>query len=212
MPVKEWNVTNNTDTTLVSGLGEPQGLAVDVLGDVYFSDFDSAVIKTWSPATASVKPVFTNTTTGITGLAVDGAGNVFIAVPSQNTVEEWVASSGLLEGFTTNGLNAPYGVAVDAFGSVYVADTHNNAVERPQYKFVYPSFEPYWNTLVSSNYLNNPWSLTVDNGGNIYIADGYDGAIKRWNEFSGTVDAPVASGLGDPTGVAVDNTGNISNT
>ena len=49
----------------------------------------------------------------------------------------------------------------------------------------------------------------MDGSGNVYIADTYNNAIKEWSAATGQVTTLLASGLNEPTGVAVDGAGNV---
>lgn len=78
------------------------------------------------------------------------------------------------------------------------------------------------NTLATSAQLNHPFSIAADALGNYYIADRYNNCIRKVasgvittvagigsSGYSGDNGPANAAALNDPTGVAVDNSGNI---
>ena len=53
--IEEWNATTQTVTTLVSsGLWDPEGVAVDGLGNVYFTNSSNSAIEEWNATTQTV--------------------------------------------------------------------------------------------------------------------------------------------------------------
>jgi len=53
--IKEWIVTNNTQTTLISSnLSSPQDVAVDGSGNVYIADTLDSAIKEWTVANSNL--------------------------------------------------------------------------------------------------------------------------------------------------------------
>ena len=137
-----------------SRLNSPAGLAVDNLGDLYFSDRGNHVIRKISAGvitTIAGNGVAGNSGDGssavlasiqsVNGVAVDQSGNVYIT--SGNTIRKIDQSSGVIstiagtgvEGYSGDGgpaVNAqlahPWGVAVDTEGNIYIADSGNSAV------------------------------------------------------------------------------------
>ena len=119
-------------TTVVSGMGEVSGVAVDGHGNIFISQgsYDPEVLefpagggKNQPKATFSpfISPNY---------LAVDGAGDLFIADTGNDSVGEfaWTGSSYGPETSLGGGLNQPNAVAVDGEGNVFIADTGNNQV------------------------------------------------------------------------------------
>ena len=101
-------------TTLASGLDDPNGVGVDAAGDVFVVIFTSDVIE--YPADGSAQR-------GLAGgtypesLAVDAQGDVFVG--DERGVQEYPASGGQI----TLDPNIPYapGLAVDNQGDVFVS-------------------------------------------------------------------------------------------
>ena len=66
-------------TTLVSGLGQSIGVAVDGSGNVYIADDDNNTIKEWTVANNTVTTLV-SVGDNLDAVAVDGSGNVYFAV------------------------------------------------------------------------------------------------------------------------------------
>ena len=111
-----------------SGLNNPEDVAVDGSGNVYFSDTGNNAIKKWTAATNSVSTLVNNGLVYPVGVAVDGAGNVYAATFGPGSsfgdsmVYEWNAANSNLTTFPSSQFELAQGVAVDGSGNVYVAD------------------------------------------------------------------------------------------
>jgi hypothetical protein len=110
-----------TVKTLVTGLSNPSGVAVDAGGNVYIADTNNNAVKKYDGTTLT-----TLVSSGLRnphGVAVDAGGNVYIADTNNNAVKKYDGTA-----LTTlvSGLGNPYGVAVDGSGNVYVTSYSNS--------------------------------------------------------------------------------------
>ncbi len=111
----------------------PQGVAVDVSGNLYIADYYNYAIREVSAATG-IMTTLTSTLRpfdptggppfGPTFVAVDGSGNVFFPYGRSGSIAKVVAATGIV---TAVGGPAA-GVALDAAGDVYASDGANNVV------------------------------------------------------------------------------------
>jgi streptogramin lyase len=190
----------------LSGSVNSQAVAVDGLGNVYFTEIDSdtgdGAVDEWNASTHAVSTLVFSGLSFPEGVAVDASGNVYIADSGNNAIKEWNASTQQVATLVSSGLSFPEGVAVDASGNVYIADSANNAIKEWN-----PSNQQV-TTLVDSG-LSFPAGVAVDGLGNVYIADEGNGAIKEWNPSNQQVTTLPFAGLLDPEGVAVDGSGNV---
>lgn len=133
------------------------GIAVDAMGNVYFSDSISSRVRMITPA-GTISTVAGTGTPGYNGdnmpaaqsqlnspmgLAVDRAGNLFIADTANERIRVVSALTGQIATVAGTGtagssgdglaatsaqLNAPAGVALDCQGNLYIADSGNARV------------------------------------------------------------------------------------
>ena len=121
----------------------------------------------------------------------------------------------------------PRGVAVDGSGNLYIADTSNGRIRKVDSSGVIT-------TVAGGGYgvdggpataaqLDRPYGVAVDGAGNLYIADTFNHRIRKvdaagvittvagigTNGFGGDGGAAVAAQLNQPSGVAVDGSGNL---
>jgi RHS repeat-associated protein len=193
---------------------------------------------------------------GTSDVAVDSSGNIYIADRSNHRIRKvdmngiitTIAGSGesgnYAGGFSGDGgpatdakLNIPYGVAVDNAGNIYIADSLNHRIRKVDRNGVITTIAGSGETglgaggfsgdggLATDAKLYRPSGVAVDNAGNIYIADSFNNRIRKV-DTSGIITTvagcqfwgfggdggpatDVRARLYNPTGVEVDNAGNI---
>ncbi len=150
-----YNGDNIAATT--AEVGNPYGIAVDGLGNVFISDTSNHRVREVSAATGIITTVAGTGTSGYSGdgsaatsaeitnprgIAVDATDNLYIADYGNERIRK-VSNTGIITTVAGNGsagyngdniaatsaeLNVPLGVAVDAAGDLYIADAGNNRV------------------------------------------------------------------------------------
>ena len=119
-----------TESTLGSGMSNPNGIAVDASGNVYVSDTGNHRIlkETLSGGSYTQSAVIPS---GISaeGIALDAAGNLYIADYATHQLSKYVFTSGGYGQYAipTSVLDSPTGIAVDSAGNVYIAQAISNA-------------------------------------------------------------------------------------
>ena len=183
------------------------------------------------------------------GLAIDQAGNVYIAALGQSMVLK-VASNGAISVAAGDGLarysgdggpavagslasivnQQPGGLTFDATGNLYIADQANNVIRRVDTNGVITTVAGNGTNGYSGDggpataaMLFQPTGVAVDNAGNLYIADTENYRIRMVTAkgtisticgngdagFTGDGGPASAATVWQPTGVALDNAGNL---
>ncbi len=182
----------------VDSSGSLTGATVDANGNTYIADCFNNTIRKVSP-TGEISIIAG--TAGVSG-NTDGTGKVAL-------------------------FNYPTSVAVDNAGIVYVADSGNNVIRKITPNGVVTTLtgvvspEDYFYYPKGVADFNNPRGVAVDQTGNVYVADTGNNAIRKIlpNGMVTTLAGISKRGSKDgsgfsaqfnaPTGVAVDNNGNI---
>jgi uncharacterized protein (TIGR03437 family) len=180
----------------------PQGVAVDVNGNVLVADTGNQRIRRITPDGA-IHTVAGNGGQGYSGdggaatsaqlnlpagLAVDVAGNIYVADTGNNRLRA-ISPLGNIFTIAGNGTEAvfssPQGVAVDAAGDLFIADTgHNQIREIPsggQLTTIAGSGTCCYSGdggTPTSAALNLPQGLAIDASGDVFIADSGNNAVR----------------------------------
>ncbi len=175
----------------------PDGIAVDVFGNVYTANSRANTVTKITPAGRASRLGTTGTTPR--GIAVDSSGNVYTSNLGANTVTK-ITPAGVSTVLGTTG-GQPIDVAVDSSGNVYTTNYVDATVTK-----ITPAGAS--STFASTG--SRPLGILIDGNGNVYTA----------NEGSDTVTkitpTGVASTLGTtggwPQAIAMDRSGNIYTT
>ena len=194
--------SGDSSLATLATLNNPFSLAVDNVGNVYFSDrHNNRVRKIFTSGT--IVTIAGNGTAGYNGDGIAG---------------------------TTAALNDPNGVAVDSSGIVYVADRLNYRIRKVSPAGIITTIAGNGtigytgdNAAATAATLSYPRGITVDAHGNIYIADQGNNCIRKIDPggiittiagtgtggYNGDGIAATAAQLFNPYGVAVDTSGAI---
>jgi uncharacterized protein (TIGR03437 family) len=169
------------------------------------------------------------------GVAVDPAGNLYIADAGDNAIRKVTAATGIITSVVATGdsLYKANGAALDTSGNIYVVDSDAAVIRKVAATTGIVTIVAGNGTLgfsgdggaATSASFDLPTGLAVDSSGNIYIADAGNERIRKVTAATGIITTVAGSGmrsglLGDggaassasfynPTGVAVDSSGNI---
>jgi sugar lactone lactonase YvrE len=191
--------TNGTGSA--ARFSSPSGVAVDGSGNVYVAESSNHTIRKVTSA-------------GVVSTLAGSAG-----------------SSGSTDGSGSAArFNYPFGVAVDGSGNVYVADSSNHTIRKVSSAGVVTTLAGTALSGVSNSAdgagsaagFYRPDGVAVDSNGNVYVADYGNHTIRKVTPAgvvttlagkagsSGSTDGTgSAARFSYPTGVAVDNTGNV---
>ena len=187
---------------LEATLKVPAGLLTDDKGNVYIADRDNHVVRMVNRK-GIITTIAGNGTAGFSG---DGG-------PAKKA-----------------SLNYPSGLALDSKGNLYISDRSNNRIRRVNPKGVINTYAGNGEDGYSGDSgpalkarIDRPFGLAIDKKDNLYIADRRNNRIRKINP-SGIITTAAGDGgffyMGDngpayrasiagPTGVAVDDKGNI---
>jgi sugar lactone lactonase YvrE len=189
-----------SQSTVVSGLSDPTGVALDGAGDLYISNGSSVVMVPNENGMLNAGNQSTVNLSGLgsaRGVAVDSSGDLYVADATNGDVVE-LSSLGV-QTTIASGLTSPHGVAVDAALNVYVAT--DNAVT--QYPLGGGAAVPY-----GTGY-NNPRGVAVDAAGAVYVADTGNNQVVRVSPGGGSQTTLTVTGVSSPQGVSVDASDNL---
>lgn len=210
----------NDGTISTAQFQAPEGVAVDVAGNLYVADRGNHTIRMMTPdgvvTTLAGMPRQNGTNDGVgsaarfsspTGVAVDGAGNVYVADSGNNTVRKVTPAgvvttlAGRADGHSgsSDGVGSaarflrPYGVAVDGATNLYVADNFNNMVRKMT--------QVGTNWIVSTipnrtTLFDEPQGLVLDSATNLYVTQWGNHVIRKITP-SGVV-TTIAGAAGQP--------------
>ena len=160
--VVEISAADGSQTTVATGLNDPQGVAADAQGDVFVAETGAnAVVEV--PAGGGSWQTVGSGFSAPAGLALDNSGDLFVADTGNNRVVK-VPPSGPQQN-VGSGLAGPQGVAVDAQGNVLVADTGNDRVVQ-----ITGKGSGTQSTVVSTA-SHGPVDIAVDQQGFVTITD-----------------------------------------
>jgi hypothetical protein len=208
-----WSYSGDTQVATAATFRNPQGVAVDAVGNLYIADSVNQVVREVSIATGTIttvagiplmagyagdgRPATEATLNNPVAVAIDGAGNVYIADQGNNVIRKITAASGII---STVAGGAHAGSGIDGLGDGGAA---------------------------TSALLNGPSDVALDAAANLYIADAFHGLIRRVDAAAGVITAVAGGGsaagidgfgdgaaatqarLNNPIGIAVDASGNL---
>lgn len=188
-----------SQSTLVTGLAYPLGVATDSAGNIYIADTDNNWVLKETPNNSGgyTSSVVASSLINPEGLAVDGAGNVYVGVPNNGEVlKETPKNGGYVESLVRTGVAAA-ALGTDAAGNVYIGDTGLSHVLKETWS------NGHWVESTIGHNMSGPRSVAVDSKGNVFVADG-SYAYKETLSNGAYSQSILGSGYSEPQSVAVD--------
>ena len=157
-----------------ASLNTPNGIAIDVAGDLYIADTGNNAVR------------MVNSSTGvITTVAGNGAAT-------------FSGDSGLA---TSSSLYNPWSVTLDTIGDLYIADQNNNRIRMVSPAGIITTVAGNGISGFSGDAgpatlaeLNVPASVAIDVAGNIYVADSGNNRVRKISAQTGNIDTIAGNG------------------
>ncbi len=176
-------IAGSADGTGAAALfNQPQGIAVDAMGNVYVSDTNNSTIRR---------------------IAAGGVVTTLAGVAGQTGGTDGAGASARF--------NYPFGIAVDAVGNIYVADFSNSAVRKVTFGGSVTTLagsagmSGSVDGQGSAARFNHPEAVSVDGAGNVYVIDTSNQTVREISA-GGSVTTlagkPGVGGRADGIGVA----------
>lgn len=172
----------------------PWGVAVDAVGNVYFSNWGASSVLVKNPNTGVVT-TFATGISGPTGMAFDKQGNLYVASWNSTAVYK-VTPAGVVSLYASN-IPSPISVAIDSWGNLYVGNISVDTVTK-----VLTNGTSY----VFATGISRPVGIAVDTDDNVYVAAQFSNTVHKITP-GGTVSTYAT--ITDPAGLTIDTTGNL---
>ena len=156
---------------LLTGLINPDALAVDTAGNLYVANGGANTVSVFSPGSTSPSA----TLTGLSGpiaMAFDPSGDLYVANLTANTVSIFSPGASTAGRCMITGLSSPLALTFDTSGNLYVLNNGNSTISRFPPKSTIP------NTTLTG--LDAPYDLAFDGAGNLYVASFGGNSVNKF--------------------------------
>jgi hypothetical protein len=202
-----------------AALSGPSGIAIDLSGNVFFSEFTGGHIRKVNPS--GIISTFATGLINPTGVATDASGNLYVGNLGARKVMK-VTPAGVMttfagtgvSGFSGDGfaatnanISSVTGVAADGFGNVYIACQDDGHIRKVNSSGIITTVAGLVATGFSgdngpaiSAQLNTPYGLSTDASGNLYIADLNNFRSRKITASTGIITTVAGTGIGGYNG------------
>ena len=195
---------SGVEDLVTTGLGNPDGLALDVSGGkLYWTDFGTDKIQRSNLDGSGVEDLVTRGLDYPWGIALDvSGGKLYWTDWGTDKIQRSNLDGSGVEDLVTTGLGNPSGIALDVSGGkLYWTDFGTRKIQRS-------NLDGSGVEDLVTRGLDYPSGLALDvSGGKLYWTDFGTGKIQRSNLDGSGVEDLVTRGLESPSGLALDVSG-----
>lgn len=215
-------------------LNSPNGIAIDTLGNIYFTELKNNCIRKLSAD--GIISTHINNLANPSAICIDKNQNLFVADYLNHQIKkiDLLGNISVVVGIGTQGfsgdnalainaqLNYPEGVAVDKVGNLYVSDTQNRRIRKITADGNITTLAGNGTAgfsgdgaLATLAELKTPKGISCDTSGNIYFADADNNRIRKIDSngnittLLGEIGLISSVELSLPIGVSCDLKGNL---
>jgi len=214
-PPNDWALALNYTG---GGLSDPQGLAIDGVGNIWIANSGTGV-NTSTVTELSNNGTVLSGANGYTGggmsfaigIAIDQDGDAWVTAYGNSNVVKLSASGANLSGpngFTGGGLNTPMGIAIDGSGNAWVTDTGSQSVIKLSNSGTILSGASGFTAGGSTD----PISIAIDSTGNAWVANESDNTITELSTSGAVLSGSTGYFLGGqvhPISIGLDSAGHV---
>lgn len=188
----------------ITGVTNPQGLALNAAGDLYVAQSRSTEIAVVEAGNSS--PTANLAITGLTrprGVAFDAAGLLYVADTGTSSVKVFdLATSRSTPVRTLTGVDTPFGVAVNSDGTVFATSGLETTV------MVFDAGSTTPNPAKTLTGVEKANGIAVDPNDNVYVSNQGLTTVQVFDRGATTSDpSKTLTGLNNPQGIAFGPTG-----
>jgi sugar lactone lactonase YvrE len=180
-------------------LNNPQGVALDNLGNLYVANAGNGNIVKIDPQGNGTAFAHAAAGNAIYGVALDVSSNVFVADTVANNIQK-ITPGGVVSVFvggpSSTNVDQPKGLAFDNAGNLFAANNLGGWIEK---------FDPQGNGIKFAT-VSQPLGLAFDAAGNLYTARANGQVLEYDAQGTGALFITISSAL---SGLAFDTAGNL---
>ena len=230
------NTITNTNTSFITGISNPWSIAVDSVGNLYFTDaITNGTVRKYS--TGGVLTTFISGLSSPLGVTIDSGNNFYVTQLSISYISKYSSSGSLINASYITNLTTPILVYFDSAQNLYITNNGANTVTKtsvqnnslittglssPQYSCVdstgavyttnatagtVTKYGPIGSVFTSSG-MNGAEQIGFDNNGYAYVSN-YGGTISQYNSSGALLNANFITGGSACIGMVLDSQNNI---
>ncbi len=159
-----------TQSTLITGIAQPAGMAFDGAGNLFIADGRGMdVLEATAASGYQTRIPIGSGYTDPVSIAIDGLGNVYVADYYPGAIYEVTAASGYTKTITlVSGLNQPGSISVDGNGNLFYPDIQNRGVDE---------LTPGGIPRLLTSAIGTPAASSLDGAANLFVLDQSTGSI-----------------------------------